>query len=202
MKNKLTFITGNEAKAKYLSNYFGIPVNHHKLDLPEIQSLDLEEVVIDKAKRAYEVLKTPVLVEDVSLVFHGLKRLPGPLIKWFLHSLGNEGLSSLVDKLDSRIATATVQFCYCDGKECKVFEGSMEGTISEKPKGEMGFGWDPIFIPKGHTRTWAEMTEDEKHETSIRKIALEKLEKFLLSPHPTPLPKGEGDRRSGEGCNQ
>ncbi len=176
---KLTFITGNAGKAKYLSDYFHFPVEHIKLDLKEIQSLDLTEVVDDKARRAYEIVKNPVLVEDVSLVFNGLKSLPGPLIKWFLDTLGNEGLCRLLDGLKDRSAFAEVQFAICDERGVHTFSGSMEGTIAQAPRGEVGFGWDPIFIPAGYEKTWAEMTNDEKHATSMRKIALEKLAAFL-----------------------
>ena len=176
---KLTFITGNAGKAKYLSDYFHLPVEHTKLDLPEIQSLNLKEVVEDKAKRAFEIVKSPVLVEDVSLIFGGLKKLPGPLIKWFFETLGNDGLCKLLDGFENRNAFAEVEFAICDDSGVHTFNGSMEGKISETPRGEMGFGWDPIFIPKGYDKTWAEMTDDEKHMTSMRKIALEKVSKFL-----------------------
>ena len=176
---KLTFITGNAAKARYLSNYFHISVEHVKLDLPEIQSLDTAEVAEDKARRAYAILKTPVLVEDGSLVFSALKSLPGPLIKWFYETLGNDGLCKLVDGLDERNAVASVVFALCDESGVHAFEASTEGTISARPRGDIGFGWDPIFIPEGHTKTWAEMSDDEKHETSMRKPALEKLSKYL-----------------------
>ena len=148
---ELTFITGNAGKAKYLSDYFHMPVEHMKLDLKEIQSLDLEEVVIDKAERAYAILKSPVLVEDVSLTFKALKSLPGPLIKWFFETLGNEGLCKLLEGSANREAFAEVKFAICDDGGAHIFTGSMEGTIAEHPRGEMGFGWDPIFIPKGYT---------------------------------------------------
>ncbi len=177
--NKLTFITGNAGKAKYLSDYFHIPVDHKKLGLVEIQSLDLKEIVEDKARRAYEVMKSPVIVEDVSLIFNGIKKLPGPLIKWFLETLGNDGLIRLVNSLDSRDAFAEVEFAICDENGVHTFAGSMEGTISDSPKGDMGFGWDPIFIPKGYSKTWAEMSDYEKHATSMRKIALEKMSEYL-----------------------
>ncbi|HVV15070.1 MAG TPA: non-canonical purine NTP pyrophosphatase [Candidatus Paceibacterota bacterium] len=176
---KLTFITGNAGKAKYLSEHFHMPVDHIKLDLKEIQSLSLREVVEDKARRAYDIVKAPVLVEDVSLVFAGLKQLPGPLIKWFLETLGNEGLCRLADSLNDRSALAEVEFAICDETGVHTFGGSIEGTIAESPKGEMGFGWDPIFIPKGYDKTWAEMSDEEKHQTSMRKIALEKVSEFL-----------------------
>lgn len=177
---KLTFITGNASKAKYLSDYFHLPVEHVKLDLHEIQSLDLREVVEDKARRAYEIVKSPVLVEDVSLVFNGLKKLPGPLIKWFLETLGNDGLCRLLDGSSDRSALAEVEYAICDENGVHTFRGSVEGTIAGEPRGETNFGWDPIFIPKGHSKTWAEMTGDEKHETSMRKIALKKISAFLV----------------------
>ena len=60
-----------------------------------------------------------------------------------------------------------------------MFEGRAEGTIAPTPKGERGFGWDPIFVPKGHTKTWGEMDPEEQKETSMRRIALKKLEAFL-----------------------
>jgi len=176
---KLTFITGNAGKAKYLSDYFHTPVDHLKLDLTEIQSLDLGEVVGDKARRAYEIVGAPVIVEDVALTFKGMKSLPGPLIKWFLETLGNDGLCNLLDNLKDRRAFAEVKFAICDEHGTHTFTGTMDGTISDHPRGKMGFGWDPIFIPEGYTETWAEMSDDEKHATSMRKIALEKMQKFL-----------------------
>jgi non-canonical purine NTP pyrophosphatase (RdgB/HAM1 family) len=175
----LTFITGNAGKAKYLSDYFHLPVEHLKLDLKEIQSLNLKEVVEDKAQRAYEIVRSPVLVEDVALTFHAFKALPGPLIKWFFETLGNQGLCNLMDRFEDRSAIAEVEFAFCDDTGIHTFGGSMEGAIAQTPSGEMGFGWDPIFIPKGYRKTWAEMNDDEKHDTSMRKIALEKLATFL-----------------------
>lgn len=175
---KLTFITGNQAKAKYLSDYFDWPIKHRSLDLPEIQSMDLEQIVADKAIQAFKIIKSPVLVEDVSLVFNALNGLPGPLIRWFLKALGNEGLCKLLDGKE-RSALARVAFCYFDGQKPIIFDGKRKGKISDKPRGNMNFGWDPIFIPEGFDRTWAEMTQDEKHKTSMRKIALEKLKGYL-----------------------
>ncbi len=175
----MTFITGNAGKAKYLSDYFHAPIEHRKLDLVEIQSLDLEEIVRDKAERAFTIVNGPVLVEDVSLGFTAMSGLPGPLIKWFLESLSNEGLCRLLDSYKDRSATARVMFAICDGSGVHTFGGSRKGSIADAPRGEMGFGWDPIFIPDGYTKTWAEMTDDEKHATSMRKIALKKMTKFL-----------------------
>ena len=175
----ITFITGNASKAEYLSRYFDMPVEHIDLDLPEIQSLDLEAVVRDKAARAFEIVKKPVLVEDVSLAFNSLNGLPGPLIKWFLHSLGNEGLCKLADRHADRSAECKVMFGLADYSGIHIFEGKVEGMIASKPKGAAGFGWDPIFIPLGHDKTRGEMNDQEKHESGMRRIALEKLKTYL-----------------------
>lgn len=178
---KITFITGNAAKAEQLERHLNYPVNHLKLDLLELQSLNLEEVVEHKAREAFKQIHLPVLVEDTSLTFNALGRLPGPLIKWFLTEIENNGLCKLLDGYSDRSALARVVFGYYDGKKLSMFDGEMKGIIAEKPRGEDGFGWDPIFIPKGWSKTWGEMTKEEQAKTSMRKIALHKLEKFLTS---------------------
>jgi len=176
---KLTFITGNPSKAEQLGRHLDHPVEHLKLDLPEIQSLDVREIVEHKAKEAYRKIKSPVLVEDTSLVFCALGKLPGPLIKWFLTELDNRGLCKILDGYDDRRAVADVSFGFYDGKDLKIFEGRSEGEIAAFPKGERGFGWDPIFIPNGYEKTWGEMDEEEQKQTSMRRIALKKLESYL-----------------------
>ena len=83
----VTFITGNQNKAAYFSKYLGFPVNHHKFDLDEIQSLDLREVVKHKLLQAYDEIKSPVIVEDVSLEFEALGRLTGTFIKFYVEEV-------------------------------------------------------------------------------------------------------------------
>ena len=177
--NSLTFITGNKAKAEQLARHFKFPVKHHKVDLDEIQSLDLSKIVEHKAREAYKIIKSPVLVEDVSLKFTALGNLPGPLIKWFLSELDNSGLCNLLTNFKDKTAVAEVMFGYFDGKVFKTFIGSYKGRIADKPRGDSGFGWDPIFIPQGKKKTWGEMDLDEQKETSMRRIALKKLELYL-----------------------
>lgn len=177
--SQITFITGNTAKAEQVGRHLDHPLAHQKIDLDEIQSLVLEEIIIHKAKEAFKKVQSPVLVEDTSLVFNVLGKLPGPLIKWFLTELDNQGLCKILDGYDDRTAIAEVCFGFYDGKELKTFNGKMEGKIAESPRGERGFGWDPIFIPKGSTKTWGEMNIEEQKKTSIRRIVLKKLESHL-----------------------
>jgi non-canonical purine NTP pyrophosphatase (RdgB/HAM1 family) len=183
----ITFITGNPSKAKQLSLHLNLLVHHRKVDLPEIQSLDLLEIVTHKTRAAYELVKTPVLVEDTSLTFHALGKLPGPLIKWFLTELDNDGLAKILNGYTDRSAKAEVLFGLYDGNIMRTFSGSINGTIADTPRGETGFGWDPIFIPEGYNKTWGEMDAEEQKETSMRRIALKQLESFLISATPGDL---------------
>ena len=178
---EITLITSNPFKAEQLGQHLNAPVLHQKVDLAEIQSLDLQEIVEHKARSAYELVKKPVLVEDTALTFKALGKLPGPLIKWFLTELDNPGLTRLLDGYPDRSATAEVLFGLCDGPRVQFFAGSMEGEIATKPRGKGGFGWDPIFIPQGCQKTWGEMDAEEQKATSMRRIALKKLEVYLQS---------------------
>jgi len=175
----ITFITGNSGKAEQLSKYLGIPIAHKKIDLAEIQSLDLAEVVESKAREAYQQIKTPVLVDDTSLIIHALGRLPGPFVKFFLSEIGDGGICKLMKNYKDKSATATVAISYFDGTSCKVFEGTINGSIANSPAGDGGFGWDSIFIPEDYKETRASMNDEDYDKTSPRKFALEKLERYL-----------------------
>ncbi len=183
MEHTITFITGNASKAEQLARHLDHLVVHRKIDLAEIQSLDLKKVVAHKAQEAYKHIHQPVLVEDTSLTFLALGKLPGPLIKWFLAELDNAGLCKILNGYDNREALAEVCFGLYDGKELRTFEGEMKGTIVAHPRGDKGFGWDPIFIPDGHTKTWGEMSAEEQAKTSMRRMALRKLEEYLKRAH-------------------
>ncbi len=176
----ITFITGNQSKADYLAKYLGFPVQHHKLDLVEIQSLDLRDIVEHKVKQAYDVIKSPVLVEDVSLEFEALGRLPGTFIKFFIEEVPFEVICSLVDG-KSRKATARCVFGYYDGKQLELFEGSLAGEIANTPSGDNGFGWDKIFIPEGYTMTRASLNEEDDRKTYLAIKPFAQLKAFLES---------------------
>jgi non-canonical purine NTP pyrophosphatase (RdgB/HAM1 family) len=179
MSTPITFITGNAGKAEQLSKYLGIPVDHHKVDLTEIQSLDLSEIISHKAKEAYQQIKGPVIVDDVSLIIHSMGKLPGPFIKYFISEFGNEGICKAVSQYENKSATAEVCIGYYDGHHLEVFSGVIEGTISHEPLGNGGFGWDAIFIPDAYTQTRSEMSESDYDDTSPRKFALDKLRGYL-----------------------
>ncbi|HEY5805788.1 MAG TPA: non-canonical purine NTP pyrophosphatase [Candidatus Saccharimonadales bacterium] len=176
----LVFITGNQHKADALATWLGRPIKHHKLDLDELQSLDLRTVVAHKARQAYGIVGQPVLVEDVALTFTGMGRLPGTFVKWFLEEIGNEGLCRLADGLPHRKAVASVCYAMCDGgEEVYFFDGHVQGLVPAAPRGDKGWGWDPSFQPDGSDKTYGEMTETEVRPFNARARAVEKLKRYL-----------------------
>lgn len=175
----LIFITGNQNKAEQLNKWLGIPVEHQKVDLDEIQSLDLREVVEHKARQAYDIVKRPVIVEDVAMTFTAFNTLPGPFIKWFEKGSSLATMCRMLDSFDDRTAEAHTMYGFCDGGQVQCFEGIMRGTIAEEPRGSSGFGFDSIFINEGQPLTRAEMDEETYSKLSYRVEALAKLREYL-----------------------
>ncbi len=178
--NDITFITGKQAKADYLAKYLGFPVSHHKLDLDEIQSLELRDIVEHKVKQAYGIIGRPVLVEDVSLEFAAFGRLPGTFIKFFVEEVPFETICNMLHGM-SRKAVAKCMFGYCDGEETVFFEGKLNGRIAERPAGDNGYGWDKIFIPEGYTVTRASLNEADDKKTYLKLKPFAELKQFLES---------------------
>ena len=175
---EITYITGNQHKAKYLAKYLGYPVTHQKIDLEEIQSLNPREVIKHKVRQAYEIVKNPVVVEDTGLEFDALNGLPGTLIKHFVERMSFENICALLDGKD-RSATARCVVGYFDGKEEVYFEGSIDGTIANKPAGDGSFGFAEIFIPEGFTQTQSELNEKDHEIMYLKMKPLRQLKEFL-----------------------
>jgi non-canonical purine NTP pyrophosphatase (RdgB/HAM1 family) len=117
-------------------------------------------------------------VEDASLEFAALGRLPGPFIRFFLEELPLETLCSLLDGKE-RKATERCVFGYYDGEHCELFEGSNAGEIVQTPAGKNGFGWDKIFIPTGYAVTRAQLSEEDYRKVYLQIRPFEALKKFL-----------------------
>jgi XTP/dITP diphosphohydrolase len=176
----LIFATTNQDKINEATSILNIDIQPLGLEIPEIQSLEPDQVAIQKAKDYFAQIKKPLFIEDVSLVFHSLKKLPGPYISDFSKSLGNDGLIDLLKEKEDRSATAQTTIVYINSDETiTVFKGIVEGSISLTISGDNGFGWDPIFIPKGSDKTFAQMNLEEKNKYSMRRIALEQFANYL-----------------------
>ena len=175
---ELYFITGNKNKFEEAKSVLP-DLQQLDIDLPEIQEIDAKVIIKEKLLEALKHKQAGFIVEDTSLYFDCLKGLPGPLIKWFLKTIGNDGLYKLVQGFGNPAAQAKTMIGYAKaGDDIHYFEGIVEGAIVA-PRGETGFGWDPIFQPAGHERTFAEMSKDEKNSMSMRKIVFERLKEFI-----------------------
>ncbi|PMD28303.1 inosine triphosphate pyrophosphatase-like protein [Hyaloscypha hepaticicola] len=176
---KLNFITGNKNKLTEVKAILGdtVDLQSQSLDLVEIQGT-IEEISVDKCRRAAEAVNGPVLVEDTCLCFNALKELPGPYIKWFLEALGLQGLNDLLAGFPDKSAQAICTFAYCEGPghEPIIFQGRTNGKIVPA-RGPTNFGWDPIFEYEG--QTYAEMDKVEKNKISHRFLAMQKLKNWL-----------------------
>jgi non-canonical purine NTP pyrophosphatase (RdgB/HAM1 family) len=174
------FITGNKGKLAEAKAILGDnKIEGLDIDLPEIQEIDAHEIIKAKLAEAEKHQKGEFIVEDTSLYLDALNDLPGPLIKWFMKTIGNDGLAKIAEKFEDSKAQARTLVGYSDKKgRVEFFEGIIEGDITS-PKGT-GFGWDPIFQPNGYNKTFGEMDSEEKNKISMRKIAFEKLKKYLM----------------------
>lgn len=164
-----------------------------KLNIEEIQSLDPHKVVKFKAIEAYKANDfNPILVEETSLAIRGLGGRPGTYIKDFSEDVEmRRMIAELWLQGKDRTAVAKILIAVYDGTEVHIREGNTEGEIAECLRGTNGFGWDDMFIPKGDTRTFAEMSNDEKDGYSMRRKALEALcrEPFKLGQSAFMIPE-------------
>lgn len=184
MTKRVIFVTGNEKKLREVRQMMGddLQIEAKSIDLPEYQG-DVMEIASKKCQAAYDIVKKPVIVEDVGLCFNALGGMPGPYVKWFLQSIGAEGLHRLLAGFDDKSGYAQCVFAYYDGStmaEPVLFDGRCHGTIVP-PTGGASFGWDPIFMPDGYSQTYAEMDKDIKNSISHRGKAFSALKSYLLN---------------------
>lgn len=174
MKN-FTFVTGSDEKVSEVERILHVKIARQNLDLPEIQSVDIENVVSYKAKFAYTMLdEKPVIIEDTGLYFEAWNGLPGALVKWFVEKVGDVGICKMMHEYSNKNAWAKTVVATYDGK-LSIFHGEVRGRIVDKPLGDKGFGWDSIFIPNGSDKTFAQMLPQEKDVYSMRRMAFEKM---------------------------
>ncbi len=132
------------------------------VDLPEIQSLDLEEVVREKVRVAHAALGRAVVVEETGLELGAMNGFPGPLVRWMLEAMGAEGLARTALALGDPGARAVCLLAWSDGERVVLGRGETEGQLVLPPRGENGFGWDPVFVPESEARSYGELTDAEK----------------------------------------
>ena len=172
------FITANKNKFNEAKEI--IPeLEQLDIDLPEIQEIDSRKIIEAKLIEALKRQEGGFIVEDTSLSLDCLNGLPGPLIKWFLKTIGNDGLWKIAERAGNLKAEAKTTIGYAKSPtDIHYFEGKIRGEITA-PRGTVNFGWDPIFQPEGYSKTFAEMNREEKNEISMRRLAFEELREYL-----------------------
>jgi non-canonical purine NTP pyrophosphatase (RdgB/HAM1 family) len=182
----LVFVTSSMGKLREAEAVLGCRLEHRALDLDEIQSLDLEEIVRRKAAEAHRRLGVPVLVEDTSLELAALGGFPGPLVRWLLASVGPAGICRIASCFSDPTATVRCLTMATDGDQEVVGMGVVTGTIVAAPRGHRGFGWDSTFAPDAADgRSYGEMDEAEKNAISHRRRAFEALREALKGEEPS-----------------
>lgn len=180
---KMYFATGNSGKAKHGSEILGDQFEVEQLDIETIepQSKSIEE--ISKSKVEQTIQKTDIeediflMADDSGLFVDDLNGFPGPLSSPFDSMVGKERLLDLVDEGADAEFRAAIALYNPQSNELEVFTGSAKGKIV-KPRGEEGFGYDPLFLPEGNDKTWGEEPE-YKNQASHREEALEKLRNYV-----------------------
>lgn len=182
--HKLLFATSNIGKFEEAVNVleeYGLAIEMVRIKRFEVQSDDLVEIAKISALFALEEVKNPVIVEDAGLFIEALNLFPGPYSSYVYKTIGLDGILKLMENVKNRRAYFMSAIAYCwSESEVKIFEGRVDGTITHEKRGERGFGFDPIFCPRGgEGRTFAEMSTEEKSMISHRGKSFRKLATWL-----------------------
>ncbi len=140
---------------------------------------------LKKAREINEETGLPVLSDDSGLEVAGLDGAPGPRSARFAgrDATDEENLSLLLERLegvnDREARFVTIATLFISPEERYMARGVLNGEIVRKPRGDSGFGYDPVFVPDGFKRTLAQLGEEQKNEISHRRKALEKVREEL-----------------------
>jgi len=173
------FASSNENKLLEIQSLFenqnkenkeNIEILFSNLAIKEIQSESIIEVAEDKAKKAFNAIKKPVIVEDDGLFIDGLNGFPGIYASFVFKTIGNKGILNLLGSNKNRRAHFLSVFSFYDGKTIETFNGQTAGHITTEifPK---GWGFDPIFKPEKEDKTYGELNILRKNEISHRSKA-------------------------------
>lgn len=189
--------TKNEGKAKEFKDFFKqFQIKCHSLieiekDYPEVEETGktFYENAILKAEAAAHYFQKPVIADDSGLVIDALDGKPGVETARFAGENKSDEANMnkvlwLMENVEEPNRTARFIAALAvkiPGQEIIVREGICEGKIATEKRGTKGFGYDPIFIPEGFSKTMAELSPNQKNNISHRKDAFLQLEKWLLA---------------------
>ena len=191
---KLIAATHNEGKVAELKDLFEplgfevVSAVDLNLDEPEETELTFEGNALIKARAAAEATGAPALSDDSGLEVTALGGMPGvhtaiwagePRDFYVAMEKVERDLNAIEATDRSAKFVSCLAVAWPDGHE-ETFRGEVHGTLTWPPRGEMGFGYDPVFVPLGHDVTFAELEPEQKHAMSHRAVAFDKLKKALL----------------------
>ena len=175
---RFTLVTGNRNKLIEAERILGAQLECEPLDLPEIQSLDIFEVLRAKGEEAFRRLRRPVVVEETGLELAAMGGFPGPLVKWMLDAVGPVGIARTAHALGDPRATARCALIYLDGETERVAQGDTRGELVLEPRGS-GFGFASVFVPQGGHKTYAQLSPEVKDSIGHRGLAWCNLKQML-----------------------
>jgi len=190
---KVIFATQNKGKSQEVKNLFedtsiqivSLSDLGNNIDIEETGTTLYENALI-KAKAIYDIYKMPVISDDSGLEIELLNGRPG------VYSARYAGENCSYDDNNKKVteelksfphphrAKFVSQALYYDGMEIIAFVGELPGRMIDKPRGNFGFGYDPIFVPDGFANTLAELTLEEKNVISHRAKSFEQLKNKLV----------------------
>lgn len=192
MINTLCFATNNKNKLAEVNNLLagkvkliGLSDLNHSDDLAE-DFFTLEENAHQKAEIIFKQYGVPCFADDTGLEVDALNGEPGVLSARYAGPQKNSSdnikllLKNLEEKSSRKARFRTIICLINSSGKASYFEGKVEGEIIDELRGNKGFGYDPIFVPNGFTKTLAEMSMDEKNRISHRAMAIHKLVNDLI----------------------
>jgi XTP/dITP diphosphohydrolase len=178
--HQITFASTNQNKFREVQSILarhGIEVEFARAELVEIQSDSLETIAREKARSAFAQVSRPVIVEDDGLFVSALGGFPGQYSSYVFKTIGNAGILRLLSGSHERSASFVSLIAFCYGGNVMVFEGRVAGRIAEQ-EAKGGWGYDPIFVPYGAKKTYAEL--ENKNDYSHRRKALDLFAEWYL----------------------
>ncbi|MCW4001712.1 MAG: XTP/dITP diphosphatase [Candidatus Bathyarchaeota archaeon] len=180
------FVTSNIHKfneAREVLSQYELATAMLKIKAVEIQDDSLENIAKASATEAVKNCSLPIIVEDAGLFIEALNGFPGPYSSYVYKSIGTKGILKLMENVAKRDAHFQSVVAFSSPQESpRCFHGKANGKISMEVRGELGFGFDPIFEPSDDSnRTFAEMRMPEKNTSSHRAEALRKFAKWYKS---------------------
>ncbi len=186
------FATQNENKVNEIKHLIGL--NHQLITLFDLKfdeelnesSMLLEENALEKANFIYHKFRINCFSEDTGLEIEALNEAPGAMSARYAgeQKTAEKNIEKVLMEMNNHqnrnARFRTVIALVIEGKEF-LYEGVIKGKICLTKQGSGGFGYDPIFQPDGYTKTFAEMTIEEKSTISHRTIAFSKMKEFLQS---------------------